>query len=257
MTRLGSCLLVWLLLSFPLRAQQWPDERQVGSLHYHANFPLSKQSAIVEETALLTQQVPTLLAIQPNGDEIRVFLFHNQSTFRGYVRQYFPDVPMRRALYIKPRGPGMVFAYANPDLDEDLRHETTHAVLHTMLPMVPLWLDEGLAEYFEVPTAQRQFGHGHWPRVQRELARTGIPSLWELEEQVELNDMDADDYRHAWAWVHFFLHGPAPVQAEFRAYLRDLQNHIPPGRLSERLSRQVPDWSDLLVQHFQSQVGGN
>ncbi|GIT30210.1 MAG: hypothetical protein Ct9H300mP1_22560 [Planctomycetaceae bacterium] len=33
---------------------------------------------------------------------------------------------------------------------EDLRHEFTHGVLHSSLKRVPLWLDEGLAEYFEV-----------------------------------------------------------------------------------------------------------
>lgn len=255
MTRIASCVLRCLVLELILAAaaaaQQWPEERQVGSLHYHADYSLAKQTAMVEETALLAEQVPSVLEIQPHHDEIRVFLFHNQATFRAYVRQYFPDVPMRRALYIKPRGPGMVFAYLNPALEEDLRHETTHAVLHTMLPMVPLWLDEGLAEYFEVPAAQRQRGHSHWPRVQREFARTGIPSLRDLEEQTELSEMDADDYRHAWAWVHFLMHGPETVRAEFRAYLRDIQNHVPPGRLSERLARTVPDWSDLLVQHFQ------
>ena len=35
-------------------------------------------------------------------------------------------------------------------LEEDLRHEATHALLHVAVGDLPLWLDEGLAEYFEV-----------------------------------------------------------------------------------------------------------
>jgi hypothetical protein len=44
----------------------------------------------------------------------------------------------------------MVFAYRGEDFETDLRHECTHALLNAALPVVPLWLDEGLAEYFEV-----------------------------------------------------------------------------------------------------------
>ena len=51
------------------------------------------------------------------------------------------------------------------ELAVDLRHETTHAVLHGLLPMVPLWLDEGLAEYFEAPEANRLQRHPHFKAV--------------------------------------------------------------------------------------------
>ena len=55
---------------------------------------------------------------------------------------------------MKGRGPGKVFAYKSKALPVDVRHEGTHGLLHAALPMVPLWLDEGLAEYFEVPGRQ-------------------------------------------------------------------------------------------------------
>ena len=45
----------------------------------------------------------------------------------------------------------MVYTYWGNRIQQDLRHELTHAILHSVLKDVPLWLDEGLAEYFEVP----------------------------------------------------------------------------------------------------------
>ena len=39
-----------------------------------------------------------------------------------------------------------VYAYWGDRVAEDLRHEVTHGYLHTMVPHVPLWLDEGLAQ---------------------------------------------------------------------------------------------------------------
>ena len=77
------------------------------------------------------------------------------------MNQWYPRVPYRRALFVKSGSRGRVFAYEHEDLAVDVRHESTHALLHASLPMVPLWLDEGLAEYFEVAESQRAFDHPH------------------------------------------------------------------------------------------------
>ena len=106
----------------------------------------------------------------------------------------------------------MVFAYYSDDFVVDLRHETTHAVLHTLLPMVPLWLDEGLAEYFEVPAADRCQGNPHLKQVQRNVRWRRPASLVKLEATETLDQMDRDAYRDAWSWVHYLLHGPADAQ---------------------------------------------
>lgn len=248
----GACVLILFGLAKKSDAQNWPDERRVGTIHYHADFSLNHHESIVRETAMLAEQIPDHLRLRRGEDTVRVFIFHDQSTFRAYVHQYFPDAPLRRALYIKPRGPGLVFAFDSKDLNEDLRHETTHAILHTMLPLVPLWLDEGLGEYFEVPDSQRFAGHAHLPQVRREVLRRGISSLRELESRAELTQMDAKAYRDSWAWVHFLLHGPHSVRKEFQSYLNDIQSHVPPGSLADRLARCVPEWNELFVQHFQS-----
>ena len=73
---------------------------------------------------------------------------------RTYIEAHYPDIPYRRALFIKEHGLAGLYAYRHADLAVDLRHECTHAMLHASLPYVPLWLDEGLAEYFEA-TARR------------------------------------------------------------------------------------------------------
>ena len=48
----------------------------------------------------------------------------------------------------------VVYTYSSPRLEEDLRHEATHALLRGSFGDLPLWLDEGLAEYFETDLAQ-------------------------------------------------------------------------------------------------------
>ena len=104
------------------------------------------------------------LGAPPPRETVHFFLFQAKGTYQSYMKQYFPRVPYRRALFIKARGPGMVFAYQGNDFEIDVRHECTHALLHTWLPHVPLWLDEGMAEYFEVPRDKRVRQNPHYAR---------------------------------------------------------------------------------------------
>lgn len=210
---------------------------------------------MLDEVTLLSGEVAQRLQLQPSNEKIHVYLFSRRDVYQQYMRYYFPRVPFRRALFIKERGPGMVFAYRSNELAVDLRHETTHAVLHTLLPMVPLWLDEGLAEYFEAPPADRQHNNPHLRSVRWRSRFLRIPKLSRLEALRELSGMTHDDYRDAWAWVHFMLHGPIEARAELYSYLSDIQAHVPPGKLSERLQRRVPQLERKFLLHFSSIVG--
>lgn len=236
-------------------AQQWPDQRHDGQFVFHANFSLDSCAEILDEVTLLSDQVAQRLQLQPSREPIHVYLFSRRDVYQQYMHYYFPGVPLRRALFIKERGPGMVFAYRSNELAVDLRHETTHAILHTMLPMVPLWLDEGLAEYFEVPPADRQHKNPHLRSVRWRSRLRQVPDLSKLEALRALSAMNRDDYRDAWAWVHFMLHGPIETQAELYSYLTDIQAHVPPGKLSERLPRRVPQLERKFLLHFSSVVG--
>jgi hypothetical protein len=123
-------------------------------------------------------------------------------------------------------------------------------LLNAWLPRAPLWLDEGIAEYFEVPREQRLDQNPHLPVVQS-LVRLGqLPRLEELEELDELTDMGRHEYRDAWAWVHFMLHGSPEAHRELTRYLDELAAGGEPGRLSQRLRRRVPDLNRRVAAHF-------
>jgi hypothetical protein len=229
---------------------RWPEQRMEGPFLYRADFSLAERQALLREISELHAQIPRLLHLQPPREPVHVYLFGRQTTYHNYVRHYFPQVPSRRALFIKERGPGMVFAYESRKMDVDLRHECTHAVLHAVLPMVPLWLDEGLAEYFEVPPPQRHLQNPHLSQVRSRLRWKRTPSLRELEQLQDVAQMKSDHYRDAWAWVHFLLHGPPTAREELRRFLADIQSHIPPGRLSTRLARRVPQVEQQFTRHF-------
>lgn len=244
--------LLALLLLAPSAAGQvrWPDERQAGPFFCHADFPLTAHAALLDEVASLQEELATILGARPTREPVHLFLFSTKETYEAYMRQYFPRLPQRRALFVKARGPGMVFAFRGADFEIDVRHESTHALLHAWLPSVPLWLDEGLAEYFEVARDERAAKNPHHATT-RALVRHGqLPRLEELEAIDKLDEMGRDEYRDAWAWVHFMLHGPREAHDELVRYLADLEAGASPGRLSERLRRRMPDLHRRLAEHF-------
>jgi hypothetical protein len=234
----------------PLYAAQWPDEYQVGQFSFHADFPLASYHNLLNSLPQLQTQLVQMLGIQPSHERIYVFLFDKRSTYQAYLREYFPDAPTRKALFIKARGPGMVFAYRGEDFETDLRHECTHALLNAALPMVPLWLDEGLAEYFEVQPHLRSQGSPHHRSVAWSARLGRIPRIEELEALRDMSQMGRTQYRHAWAWTHFLLHGPSDAREELVRYLADIQALTPPGQLSRRLRHRIPDLERAFADHF-------
>ncbi len=231
-------------------APLWADHRTHGPFQCQATFPLDKFSPLFEELSSLELELQRTLAVPPARKNIDVYLFDDETSYREALNQLYPRVPYRRALYVQRGGQGSVYAHWQPELPVDLRHECTHALLHTNLAMVPLWLDEGLAEYFEMVAPQRAFQHPHLSKLRWNLRFGMIRDVESLETCHELSDMGGVEYRFAWAWVHFMLHGPLPAHRALVHYLKDIRQNNPPGQLSERLRMAMPDLEQQFVQHF-------
>jgi hypothetical protein len=165
------------------------------------------------------------------------------------MNHYFPHITPRRAMYVKSNSPGNVFAYDSPDLPVDLRHECTHAVLHACMIRVPLWLDEGLAEYFEVPPEHRKNHNPHHSKMRPKFYWMKAPSLQRLEIIGSLEHMGAREYREAWAWVHFMLHGPAFANDVLLGFLKAIQTGQTAVPISQQFASQT-NLNAIFAQHF-------
>lgn len=239
-----------LLAPLAWAADEWADWRAAGAVVCRADFSLADYEPLLGELADLQEELVRVLGIAPAEERIELYLFRNEADYRNYLAAYFPEVPYRRALYIKRGGPGVVLTFRSGQLATDLRHECTHALLHAVLPMVPLWLDEGLAEFFEVAPEQRPFGNPHLSKV-RWNARFGIRTpIAKLEKKGSVGEMGGVDYRDSWAWVHFILYGSAEAHAELVGFLREISANVPPGKLSVRLSRRITDLDRQYLTHF-------
>jgi len=237
-------------------AEGWADQRVAGPFICRADFPLTGYEALFGDLMQVQQDLTRMLGVPPAQEQSELLLFQNKQTYQAYLRQHYPQAPYRRALYIKGNGQGHVFvqkdSFRPKELPIDVRHESTHALLHAALPMVPLWLDEGLAEYFEVVPEKRVDGNPHLSSITWKSRFGMMPPLGRLEAKREVTEMDSADYAQAWAWVHFMMHGPPEAHDELIHFLADIRAGTPPGRLGERLERRMPGVEKRLVQHFKT-----
>jgi hypothetical protein len=148
------------------------------------------------------------------------------------------------------RGRGIVLAYRSRQFEIDVRHECTHALLHAALPDVPLWLDEGLAEYFELAASKRACDNPYLDNLRWSVRLGKIPRLESLERKRDLSEMRRTEYRDAWAWVHFMLVGSKEAHTELVDFLEDIRTGTPSGSFSERLERRLPEPHRHLAAHL-------
>jgi hypothetical protein len=238
-------LFLTILTGTPVReVLAWSDSRQVGQFVIHATFPLAEYEQLFAELPELQREITRTLGVPPARTPIDIYLFANANQYRSYTQQQFPKVPYRPALFIWDGGAPGVYTYRKPDLAVDL----------PVLPVVPLWLDEGLAKYFEVPAQERAFGHPYFDDLKWKWSlRLGmVRTIESLEQRHDLTELDANDYRFSWAWVHFMLHGPQPAHRALVEYLACYQRSMPAGKLSARLAEAVPNPTDQMIQHFRN-----
>lgn len=179
---------------------------------------------------------------------IRIYLFDEPQSYRTYMSAHYPTLPQRRAYFIRTGNAIAVYTCFSDRLVEDLRHELTHALLSARLGAVPLWLDEGLAEYFEAPGG---FNAPHADALADELQRGWQPDLERLEKIEHVADMHQQDYREAWAWVHLLLtRGGAPREA-LLDYLESLRSGAAAEPFAPRLAGALPERRRELIEHLQ------
>lgn len=253
---LGSLLPVTLaaawLLAGPRTYGQWVEVCQLGSFLCHAEFPVDEVPGLRDVFPRTEADLAQTLGLQPLPLTVEVYLLASEQNYRQFLVRHFPDVPYRRALYIRRDGRSVLVAYRGSELLVDLRHECVHALLHGWLPYVPLWLDEGLAEYFEQPPGRRAFEHPHLKLVRFWAFLGRNPSLEKLESLTDMAALGEKEYRASWAWVHYLIHGPGEINDEFRFYLQQIQSGAPPSPITPRLRAKLPDLDKGFRAHFRS-----
>jgi hypothetical protein len=222
---------------------------------FRSDFEVHQDQPIFRELAGLRDQVYKELQLPAGQRTINVYLFEDREHYQEFMQAKYPDLPKRRAFFVaQPRVGGtedlLVYTYWGKRIQEDLRHELTHALLHSVLKDVPLWLDEGIAENFEVPPEWQGVNYRHLDQIRRVGASSISPDLPRLEQLNQVQQMSPAEYREAWAWVHLLLHDKSEAKAVLLNYLQQLRVNVAPGPISPQLAAIYPSLNEALSRHL-------
>jgi hypothetical protein len=225
---------------------------RVGQLVVNCDFPLSPEHRVLTDLQQLRTRISEELALPPGGEPVEVFLFQTPRSYQTFLKAHHPTVPDRRALFVESDTHLRVYAAWGDRVAEDLRHEVSHGYLHALVPDIPLWIDEGLAEMFEVRADERGLNR---PHVEHLLAahRAGVwrPDVARLALTRSLDEMQQTQYAESWGWMHWLLNSTPQNRALLQGYLDSLRNRRNPLPLNEVLLKQNPEAPKELISHLE------
>ena len=226
---------------------------RVSQFVFLSDVELRRDAPVFKDLTNLREQVYRELRLPPSNTEVFVYLFESKERYEQFIQQHHPKLPPRRAFFVAQamRKGGtedlMVYTYWGDSIHKDLRHELTHAILHSVLKSVPLWLDEGLAEYFELPSGQNGVNSKHLEHLRQAGLQFDLDRLEKLEE---VQQMTPAEYRESWAWVHLMLRSTPAAKQALLSYLQDLRTNPNPGLLRPRLAGAVSSPDAALQTHL-------
>jgi hypothetical protein len=252
---------------------------QLDQLVIHSNFPISKQHRLLQELQSLRSEIGATLMVPVSSEAVHVYLFEDAERFGDFVRRKYPTFPARRAFFIESDTQLAVYAHWGDRIAEDLRHEVSHGYMHSMVHELPLWLDEGLAEYFEVAQGQHGINRPHVEDLRHAMLNgRWKPDLAKLEQLTDATEMSQRHYAESWLWVHWMLQSEQPAgtnptqppqfggtsqlenaprfsrRAEvLHSYIRDMTNHQEKLKpISQRITELRLNHNEELIKYLQT-----
>ncbi len=217
----------------------------------HSDFFIPKKHRLIDELTARRADISGQLKLPVSDEPINIFIFEDADQYHQFMKREHAEFPNRRAFFVKNDTTLKVYAWWGDQVGDDLRHEVTHGYLHSVIPNLPLWLDEGLAEYYETPRGTHGLNTSHVFLLNDAFRRNEWePSLADLEKLEEPTEMTQLHYAEAWLWVHFLLeneNGNPKLLQDQLARLRMSAESEPTSRF---VDIAIDDSNLKLIQHL-------
>lgn len=217
----------------PMQGQEMSVHEKIGPFIFHTNFPVNEISAEINSLLTTCNDIKQRLRLPDPYELTDIYIYENQSAYEAFFRKNFPGERVHPSVFTKnyvvlkkEADRCHIYVYRSDKLGEDLRHEGVHAILHsTITKKIPIWLDEGLAEYYEKDGEKESLWlNERWltesiARIQNRKFQT----LAKLEQIVLPSSFPTACYCDSWAWICFMLNGPENIRAILPTYLKEYQ----------------------------------
>ena len=187
----------------------------------------------------LSQLSPGLTLSSPTPTYI--FVFRDAASFQPYDRTYNGRPLDSGGYFLFRQFANYVAINANQHGDERaiIYHEYIHYVMHNNYADLPVWLHEGLAEYYStflVARNEARIGlpipeHVLWLRQHSLIPLATLFAVDERSPEYNESSRRGAFYAESWALVHYLISGSPERRRQASEYLRLAQAGTPPDQL--------------------------
>jgi hypothetical protein len=198
----------------------------------------------------------------------RVFLFARPNESRGYFDMLLDrrDAHVSGVFVSQKAGGSMLMNASTARDDRTPFHELVHDLINNSDARPPLWLEEGLAEYFG--NAEARGGKLYVGERLRKHAlvlqqRTLMPldELFAIRRESDaynVGEGQAMFYAESWATVDWLVRNGGKDQAAFYAFLRDVEQNVPvETALQNRYGRSLHSLETSLRAYVMHRLDGS
>lgn len=209
-----------------LRVQRGPDWKKRFEIP-SADFLVTGDAsyAVCDEISKTLKEAFDIYGRQfrprPRKARARVRVFSGFESYADYVSDLGANPAGTLGMYVPAIRELCVFLHEDrPELSNTLRHEAFHQYLHQFMDEVPIWFNEGYAEYFGF--SRRKQGKalvGQVGEDQASLAKTLLPQFTPLRdlfvmEPAKFMAKPVVHYVQSWAVIHLLRAPPDPAMKD-------------------------------------------
>jgi len=246
----AAIAILFLALGLPALALPGPKEEWItvrtASFTLFSNAGEAKTRGIGADLErlrdALSQLSPGLTLSSPTPTYI--FVFRDAASFQPYDRTYNGRPLDSGGYFLFRQFANYVAINANQHGDERaiIYHEYIHYVMHNNYADLPVWLHEGLAEYYStflVARNEARIGlpipeHVLWLRQHSLIPLATLFAVDERSPEYNESSRRGAFYAESWALVHYLISGSPERRRQASEYLRLAQAGTPPEQLLAR-----------------------
>jgi hypothetical protein len=236
----AACILAALLASSPAAAAEWIRVETQNFIVYGETGERRVREVAAEFERFREAMARVLPgAARPAAVPTVVMVFGSERSFQPYKPRFNGKPIKLNGCFYSTEDMNHV-AMVDGDTAESLRtifHEYVHLVISNMMPNMPLWLNEGLAEYYSTFEVQSDGRRAILGRViPNHLALLNQRSMFRIEELLTIDESSSAYnegerqtlfYAQSWALVHMLMAGLDNRSSQVAAYLDLVANGTP------------------------------
>jgi hypothetical protein len=194
--------------------------------------------------------------------QLNILMFPDAQSFHQYaVANIGGTSPNMGGYYSTLNNEAVTFTYPDDNRTMEVaKHESTHVIAMGVLGTIPLWLNEGLAEYFSKLTVRSQITqvgvHEEWLPVARATVASGYPQRFaeflKLEPEGWRSELEPNHYALAWSLVYYMLSTGSGRQALATMMQQMTEQYCQPLDTAEALARSYPGGLNALEKELKA-----